>query len=165
MHAFLPVISGIAALALSAFVFLALLPRYFLGTRSGGGLAGFKDRREAVQAGALACFVSTAIYVFAAAFILSAPLSLGELGQRLGAREGTTEAAAFAARMIGSAIYRRAWAWIGIGALFEGLLILSIIVGITLSRDMSLKGSGTKEREHVLELDEEAREALERQEA
>jgi hypothetical protein len=177
MGSLFPVFSALLLLAVSAILFLVVVPRYFLGTRVGGGLAGFKDRRAVVQLGAIACFVSTIPVALSIAFAFSAEISPISLGERLADLAGKTgpasaalegPAAAVATSIAGflqSALFRAKEVFVVVALLLDLLLVAAILSAVFLSRDMSSGPETGKVREHAIELDNEAREALERQEA
>jgi hypothetical protein len=170
MSFLLPILIATLVPVAAAFLFLGLVPRYFLGARRGSGIAGFKDRREVVQSGCAACFVAT-IPLAAAIALVSLPApSLTAIGENLGGIAGSglsapaSGAVTQVTRLLDSALYRAKSAYIGVGIVLDLLLIASVLAAVLLSRDMSREAVVEREREHVIELDDEARKALERQE-
>jgi hypothetical protein len=166
-----PCLAAFALLAAAAVVFLILMPRYFLGVRSGGGIAGFKDRASLVRIGGAACFVATIPLATAAVFVCSSDVSFATVGDQLKGMVGPQLAAPvavalkFVPRILQSAIYRAKWAFLTAGAIIDLILIASVLVLVFLSRDMDRGPAAKREREHIIELDAEARAELESQEA
>jgi len=171
MSALVPSLVAVVLVVLFAFVFLGLVPRYFLGARSGGGISGFKDRRKVVQLGALACFVSTIPFSLSIPVIFTADFSMRSLADKLeglggaGIASSAPGAVNVISDLLHSALFRAKWVFVGAGALIEFLLMASILAIVFLSRDTSRGPASSRKREHVLELDVEARDALEHQEA
>jgi hypothetical protein len=164
-----PCLAALVLIAVSAFIFLALLPRYFLGAHSGGGVAGFKDRAGLVRVGTAACFAATIPLAATIAFVFSSDVSFSSLSDQLKGMVGPQFAGPVAVAVtqvsgiFQSALYRAKWSFVIAGALIDLVLIASVLVIVFLSRDMNRESAKGREREHVIELDAEARAELESQ--
>jgi hypothetical protein len=171
MNLLLPCAAALALVALAAFLFLVLMPRYFLGVRSGGGVAGFKDRAGIVRTGGAACFVATIPLAAATAFVLGSDLSFATVGEQLAALVGpelaapASRAVSYVAGVLQSGIFRAKWSFIAAAAALDLVLIAAVLMLVFLSRDMSRAPEKARQREHIIELDAEARAELESQEA